>query len=320
MMRGMIRTLVLDVKPEEATLRLDVFLSKRLSRFSRNEIQKRIDAGQITCEGRRAKASRKLFAGESITVRYEVPDIPEDHWKPRAPVILYEDDRLIVVDKTPDIPVHPAGGFGERSILTALKAFHPDQYFAPAHRLDRETSGVLLFAKDQRADQVLKKAFFEKRCKKEYLALVVGTLKEDAFEIDMALGPADEGVRTRWVPRPLAEGGYVAKTRVRVEERFTDHTRVRLFPETGRQHQLRVHLSAIGHYIAGDKLYGPSPELYKEFAQNRGMTPHLWEVLGLGRQALHAHKLSFPHPDDLREVTITSPWPEDLALFEGGLL
>jgi 23S rRNA pseudouridine1911/1915/1917 synthase len=315
----MLRTLVLQVKTEETEKRLDLFLSKRLERFSRNEIQKRIDAGQVTCEGRTAKASRRVFAGESIVLTYEVPDIPEDTWQPKAPVILFEDQWLIVVNKTPDLPVHPAGGFGQRSTLTALKQFHPNQYFAPSHRLDRETSGVLLFAKDRATDHHLKNSFFHKRCKKEYAALIVGAPPQDEFEIDLAIGPTDSGVRTRWVPKEVKDGGYAAKTRVKVEQRFVNHTRVSLFPETGRQHQLRVHLSAIGHYIVGDKLYGPSEELYREFAQNRGMTPHLWEVLGIGRQALHAKKLSFPHPSNNQEMTIESPWPEDLRIFEESL-
>ena len=181
--RGMLRTIVLQVKPEESEKRLDLFIAKRLERFSRNEIQQRIDAGQVACEGRSAKASRRVFSGESIVLTYEVPDIPEDNWQPQAPVILYEDDRMIAVDKTPDIPVHPAGGFGERSTLTALKRFHPNQYFAPSHRLDRETSGVLLFAKDRAADHKLKDAFFHKRCKKEYAALVVGNPTEEEFEM-----------------------------------------------------------------------------------------------------------------------------------------
>jgi 23S rRNA pseudouridine1911/1915/1917 synthase len=313
------RTIVLQVKSEESEKRLDLFLSKRLERFSRNEIQQRIDAGQVTCEGRSAKASRRVFCGEAIVLTYEVPDIPEDNWQPKAPVILYEDERMIAVDKTPDLPVHPAGGFGERSTLTVLKRFYPKQYFAPSHRLDRETSGVLLFAKDRAADHKLKDAFFHKRCKKEYAALVVGTPLEEEFEITLAIGPTTTGVRTRWVPREVDEGGYLAKTRVKVERRFLTHTRLALFPETGRQHQLRVHLSAVGHYIVGDKLYGPSEALYREFAQHRGMTEHLWEILGIGRQALHAKRLSFPHPETGQEMTIESPWPEDLRLYEEGL-
>lgn len=314
------KTLTLLVRPEENNKRLDLFLRERLDRFSRSEIQQRIDDGEVTCQGRTAKAARKVFAGELIRLTYEVPASPLDHWVPPRPVVLFEDARVVLLDKPPDLPVHPCGGFGEKSLLTALKHFRPNENFAPVHRLDRETSGVLLFSKDRGADQFLKKAFFEKRCRKEYAALVVGVIPQDQLEIDQAIGPAEGSqIRARWAPRPVSEGGYSARTRVKVEERFAQHTKVSLYPETGRQHQLRVHLSSIGHYIVGDKLYGPSEDLYREFARNRGMNEHLLEALGLARQALHAQKLTFPHPDETGEVTVESPWPSDLQAFEASL-
>src|SRR5262249_32658855 len=105
---------------------------------------------------------------------------------------------------------------------------------------------------------------------------------------------------------------------IRVIRRYKAHTRLELFPETGRQHQIRAHLQAIGHPVIGDKLYGAPDEVYLEFARARGMTDRLWSILGIGRQALHARRLSFPHPDGAR-ISLESPWPPDLASFEASL-
>lgn len=313
------RVVTLPVRAEEDGLRLDLFLLRRLTRFSRQEIQRRIARGEVARAAHPVKPAARVFSGEAITLRYEVPDLPEDHAPLTAPPVLYEDARVLVVDKGPDLPVHPCGGFRERSVLTALQQARPGERLSPAHRLDRETSGVLLFAKDPNADRSLKRAFLERRCHKAYLALVRGAPSEDEFTIDQAIGPAGSGVRARWAPLPEAQGGYAARTRARVLWRSERGARLLLHPETGRQHQLRVHLSARGLPIVGDKLYSGDESLYTEFAKHRGMTPRLWEVLGAARQALHAHQLSFPHPDDGRALTITSPWPDDLAALEASL-
>ncbi len=308
------RVLTLQVRLEEVGKRLDVFLQHRLHRFSRNEIQQRIDEGSVTISSRSSKAARRLQEGDVVQLCYEVPE--EEPWTPRPIEVLYEDERVIAVEKAPDLPVHPCGSFAERTVLTQLRKQRPGGLFIPAHRLDRETSGVLLFAKDQEADKSLKRSFFLKKCYKEYRALVTGCPQEEQWVIDLPIGPEGGQIRARWAPRSLESGGFAACTHVAVERRFAQHTRLFLRPETGRQHQLRVHLRAAGHPIVGDKLYGPSEDCYREYARARGMTENLWSLLGISRQALHACTLRFPHPSTGREHEVTSLWPEDLRAHE----
>jgi 23S rRNA pseudouridine1911/1915/1917 synthase len=314
-----LRRLTLPVRPGEEGQRLDQFLQRRLSRFSREEVQRRISRGEVSRQGHPSKPSARVFAGEEIVLQFEAPEVPEDTQPLAPPRVLYEDERFLVVDKSPDLPVHPAGGFKNRSILTALQQARPGQYFAPSHRLDRETSGVLLFAKDPATDAALKKSFRERRCEKQYLALCAGSPATDEFSIDLALGPAGGDIRSRWAPLPVEQGGYPARTTARVAFRFQGYTRLVLHPETGRQHQLRVHLEAVGLPIVGDKLYGGDPALYLAFARARQMTDELRAALLIERQALHAHRLRIEHPGDGRWLEVESPWPADLLAFEATL-
>ncbi|MBL8974174.1 MAG: RluA family pseudouridine synthase, partial [Myxococcales bacterium] len=195
-----------------------------------------------------------------------------------------------------------------------------------AHRLDRETSGVLIFGRHGGSATALKRAFFARAVEKRYWALVTGCI-EGHVRIDMPLGPArDSAIRIKMGPREVEDGGLTAVTEVvplaRGTFRGAPITLVECRPETGRQHQIRVHLTQIGHPLLGDKLYG-LPEakflaIVEREAEGQALPParalaELEAELGLARHALHAASLAFPHPADGRPVRFTAPWPADLA-------
>jgi 23S rRNA pseudouridine1911/1915/1917 synthase len=197
------------------------------------------------------------------------------------------------------------------SHLLAERYGGPDRY-APqiAHRLDRETSGIVLCGKSRGSSRSLKMAFEAQRVQKSYLAIVRGVMAEDTCTIELAMAPVTSGLHVRMEPRI---DGLPARTELRVVERRDEHTLVELFPRSGRQHQLRVHLASIGHPIVGDKLYGPEREApFLEHIET-GMTPELLARLGHVRQALHAASIRFNHPASGAPTEVHSQLPPDLA-------
>ena len=315
------------VQESEAGLRLDHFLAKRLSWRSRASIRKLLDADMVSLPGRSARPSRKLVAGDVVTVRLPRPVRDEaylaSHPAPELPR-LFEDDQLIAIDKPPNMPVHPAGRLLNHTVITELHRVYrdfedPSRDVVPklCHRLDLETSGVLLVAKRHEALVHVQQQFEKRTVRKEYLVLVRGEVEGEEGLIDLPLGPSlDSKVRNARGVRHDA-GGQPARTGWRVLERWPGYTRCHIRLHTGRHHQIRVHMAAIGHPVVGDKLYGGEEELF--LRHGRGELDEADRArLELPRQALHSHALVFDHPTR-GELRLESPWPPDLVAFCAGL-
>jgi 23S rRNA pseudouridine1911/1915/1917 synthase len=300
--------------------RLDRFLAERIRRLSRTRIQSIIAAGHVHRLGAGApplpmRAATRVHAGETVRLRRPAPLEP---LVPMHADVVHQEDELLVLDKPAGLPVHPSARY-HRSTLTAVlrRDFGPDHGWRMAHRLDRETSGVMVFGRRGTTDSLLKRAFQERRVHKEYLAIVQGTVQGPA-RIDIPLGPASGSrVRIKMGPRSHSDGGLVACTDLEplavAAFRGQPVTLVRASPRTGRQHQIRVHLAELGHPIVGDKLYGIDEQAFLDVADHVRLMSDLEAELGLSRQALHAFAITIPHPTTGRDVRFTAPWPPELA-------
>jgi 23S rRNA pseudouridine1911/1915/1917 synthase len=312
-----------------AGTRLDLFLAGQFdsanasgARLSRSEIQRLIGEGQITLNGARAKPSARIRANDRIDVRLAPPRDSTIRPEPLSLDVLYEDLDCIVINKAPGIVVHPAAGHSSGTLVNALLYHCPDiqsiggeRRPGIVHRLDKDTSGVMIVAKNAATYQYLALQFKNRSVDKEYLALAWGHVKPDRGLIDRPIGrhPSD---RKRMSSVHSLKKSRAALTEWAVEERFalggvkrprTEVTLLRLRPRTGRTHQLRVHFADLGHALVGDRIYDgkrkiPSPELPSERA-----------LAGFLRQALHAEKLSFNHPCGGRRMTFTAPLAGDLT-------
>ncbi len=292
--------------------RLDHFLKRRIGRLSRTRIQSIIREQIFFSDGRAARPAASVRAGETILLRRPAPVEPE---VPRRFDVLYEDASVLVIDKPAGLPMHTTAKFWRNTLTALLRERYPDEQMEVAHRIDRETSGVLLIARGRAVASFLTRAFARRAVGKTYLALVKGQ-PPDEGRIDRPLKLLDTPSHVMMGPAP---DGLPAVTRFRVLRRFAAHALCEAHPETGRQHQIRVHLQSIGHPIVGDKLYGAGEALFMR-ACDEGVTPELLALFdGLPRHALHAHRLTFPHPDSKQPMTIESPLPADLADYLAAL-
>ena len=307
--------LTFQVARDHAGIRLDRFIQLRIPRLSRSRAQAIIRACAYRSDGSRRRPSDIVKAGEIVLL------VRENFQEPQVPLhfdVLADDGAVLAVDKPPGLPMHPTASYHKHTLSQLLRQRYAGEPFAPAiaHRLDRETSGVVLCGRTPAAERALKMAFEAHRVRKTYLAIVRGELERDSMCIELPMAPARGGLH---VLMQVDREGSPAYTELRVLERRNGHTLLALEPRTGRQHQLRVHLSAIGHSIVGDKLYGPEREA--PFLQyiDSGMTPELRDTLGHERQALHAHSVSFAHPTTGAPTTISAPLPTDLRSLWGTL-
>ncbi len=289
--------------------RLDHFLKHRIRRLSRSKIQTIIVEQVCMADGRRARSSTSVRAGEIVVVNRPAPDEPD---VPREFRVIAEDDTFLALDKPAGLPIHTTAKFYRNTLTWLLRERYPNQRMDVCHRIDRETSGVLLVARGQQASSFLKQAFARRLVDKTYLALVHGVPAQPSGVIDAPTKLLD--TRTH-IMMGVAEDGRPSVTRYEVVRAFARHALVRCEPHTGRQHQIRVHLAHIGHPIVGDKIYRAGETQFMAYC-DEGMTPELLAAFdGLPRQALHAHRLTFPHPRTGAPVTVTSPWPEDLSAY-----
>lgn len=298
------------VEETEQGLRLDVCLTQRDGSLSRSQAKRLIEDGSVLIDGKPARASHRLKSGESVLVR-KPPPAPSGIVPEEIPLdILYEDDAILVVDKPAGMVVHPAAGNPRGTLVNALQ-FHCGSLSAVGgvmrpgivHRLDKGTSGLMVVAKSDEAHQRLSEQFKKRQVSKLYTALVHGSPKQDEGAVDAAVGrhPVE-----RKKMSTASRRGKPALTRWRVLERYGAFTLLEARIETGRTHQIRVHLGSLGHPVAGDSVYGGAKRVIEP--------PALRAVLKkLARQALHASRLSFRHPVTGREMTFESPLPEDMA-------
>ena len=312
------QTLVVD---ESAVgKRLDAYLAACFSTYSRASVQRAIAAGQVTVVDQEVKPALRLELGWTIhvsgieTVRSgpEPEDIPLE--------ILYEDDWMVVVNKPSGMVVHPAKGHWQGTLAAAL-AFRFGELSTTGgpqrpgivHRLDRDTSGVIVVAKHDRAHEALAAQFKNRTTEKEYWAIVRGVPDRDADAIDKPIGPHPK-LREAMAIRPGHPDAKEALTTFEVLERFSRFSLLKALPKTGRTHQIRVHLTSMGFPILCDKLYGGSDRVTaEELSKNyKGVPPSIDAVPVLTRQALHARRLSIAHPDSGERMTFEAPLPKDI--------
>ena len=286
----------LAVGPDEAGRRLDAVVGGLDEVGSRAEAQRLIEAGRVLVDGRAVPKRHLLAEGESVDVRPAAPPPagiePED-----VPLtVRYEDEHLLVVDKPAGVVVHPSAGHRGGTLVHGLVARDIAGGKDPArpgivHRLDRDTSGLLVVARSERAHRRLQRMMRDRLVDRRYLALVHGAAPP-ALTIDRTVG-RDRRVRTRMAVG--AADGREAVTHLRRLEELGRFSLLEARLETGRTHQIRVHLESVGHPVVGDRVYGRRPER-----------------LGLDRQFLHAARLAFPHPETGEPVEVESPLPADL--------
>jgi 23S rRNA pseudouridine1911/1915/1917 synthase len=319
------------VTPDLAGLRLDHFLKAQIPRLSRTKIQEVVHT-QLRRDTADARASDP-DAPESSQVRPLRPNttvLAHERYTisrparreppcPRTFEILHEDDDVLVIDKPAGLPVHASAKFYFNTLTRVMGERFPELDLQICHRLDRETSGILVVAKGRGTSAVVKKAFAQKRVSKTYLAVVHGdppwpelASDEPDFRIDAPIRVA--GVND---PTPLTgvrmltgPGGLPSLTLVRVLERRPPYSLLRCQPVSGRQHQIRVHLADAGYPIVGDKLYAHGDAIFMAFC-DRGITPELAARFLLPRHALHAASITFPHPRG-QPLTIHAALPKDL--------
>lgn len=313
----------------QSMMRLDKYLTQRMTETSRNRIQMAIDAGYVRVNGNVAKSNYKIKPLDEISFVFPYEKRTRDIGPEKIALdIVYEDDDVIVVNKPAGLVVHPGHGHFNGTLLNAL-AYHftyengntpslpPDKIDINdvrqgilVHRIDKDTSGLLLIAKTEEAQFKLAKQFYEHTTKREYVAIVWGNIEEDEGTIDANIARSESDRMKFAVPKDPTKGRH-AVTHFKVLKRFGYVTVVECHLETGRTHQIRVHLKHIGHPLFSDERYGGDKILsgtifskYKQFIEN------CFDILP--RQGLHAKTLGFVHPTTNQEVFFTSELPEDM--------
>ena len=279
----------------DKTGRLDKVVTNIFTDYTRSQLKKMIDDGNIKVNGDVKKANYKVNLGDEIT--FDKPEVKKLSLEPEnIPLdIVYEDDDVIVVNKPQGMVVHPSPGHFEHTLVNALLYHSPlstiNGTYRPGivHRIDKDTSGLLMVAKNDMAHQSLAKQLKDKTNTREYIALVHGNIKEDSGTIDAPLGRSKVDRKKQAV----VKDGRNAVTHFEVLKRYEDYTLVKCVLETGRTHQIRVHMKYIGHPLVGDQLYGPR------------------KTLGNSGQFLHAEKLGFIHPRTNEYLEFTAPLPEN---------
>ncbi|MEK7691294.1 MAG: RluA family pseudouridine synthase [Bdellovibrionota bacterium] len=324
-----------QVRPGEDGIRLDSYLKKLYRKRSREAIQRAIDEGSVVIRRQQSphlhlgkiRASSQVITGDEIlvtSIRKTEPTVSFDYR------ILFEDTDLLIIDKPPNLPVHPAGRYFFNTLLTHLRTHghrtplpgaqdhRPEDYFL-VHRIDKETSGILVMARNARACAALVYQFATRKTAKRYLAITHGTTQE-AFSNDRGIirdAKSAIGLKMRaadTAQEPEAQAAFTEFRRLSVHQGGA-YSLVECLPRTGRQHQIRVHLDDLGHGIVGDKLYGLPEGSSLPFFERGIPTPEAMARLKLPRHALHAAGIGFLHPTTGKELTFDSPLPTDLEEF-----
>lgn len=300
-----------SLPPELVGWRFDRAAAALLPDFSRSRLQAWIRDGRLTVNGARRRLRDALAEGDQLRLQVELE--AEGEWREAAlPLeVVHEDERIIVLDKAVGMVMHPAPGHRDDTVANALLHRYPELAALPraglVHRLDRDTGGLLVVARDLAAHASLVRQMQGREVEREYQAVVIGEPVGGVIEGDIGRHP-----RQRKRMAVLEAGGKPARTRYQVLERFGAHALLRVLLDTGRTHQVRVHMSHIGHPLVGDKLYGARPRLPpspdEELARR---------LRAFDRQALHAVRLRLRHPDDEKPRQWRSELPEDMrALLE----
>ncbi|MCC2681416.1 MAG: ribosomal large subunit pseudouridine synthase [Nitrosospira multiformis] len=298
------RVVELIIPDHCAGLRLDQALAQLLSEWSRSRLQSWILEKRVSVDGACSTPRQKVWGGEKIEL-YPARDSAETAHAPEAIAldIVHEDNAIIIINKPPGLVVHPGSGNWQGTLLNALLHHSPQLSGIPrsgiVHRLDKETSGLLVVAKTLEAQTSLVRQLQKRTVKRDYLVLVWGSISSHGW-VDAPVGrhPVQ---RTRMA---VVASGKEARTRYEVLEQFTDCTLLRCSLETGRTHQIRVHMQSLGHPLVGDPLYGGKAKKGSSATMQLGTFP---------RQALHAHRLELTHPQNGQRMGWEAPLPEDMS-------
>jgi 23S rRNA pseudouridine1911/1915/1917 synthase len=306
----------LDIPADQAGQRLDQALACLLPEYSRSRLKAWIEAGKVRLDGRTPRPRDTLAGGERVVVE-ALPDVADAGTAvPAQPIdlnVVYADEWLIVIDKPAGLVVHPGAGNRDRTLQNALLHFDPALAALPragiVHRLDKDTSGLLVVARTLAAHTALVQRLQAREIERHYLAVCAGVMTAGGA-VDQPIGRH----RTDRLRMAVRADGRESLTHYRVIERFRAHTHVRVKLETGRTHQIRVHLAHVGYPLVGDRTYGGRLRL------PRGATPALLKTLqDFTRQALHAAELALAHPADERPMHWEAPLPPDMRALLAAL-
>jgi 23S rRNA pseudouridine1911/1915/1917 synthase len=312
----------LVVSGGQEPIRLDKFLTARIENISRNKVQQAIDGGMVLVNNKPASANYKVRPGDNIVCYSDKEKVGENIIPEKMALnIFFEDDEILIINKPPGLVVHPASGNYSGTLINGVAYYLQEENktiseetlprFGLVHRIDKNTSGLLVIAKTSHAVASLAKQFFNHSIKREYQALVWGDLKENKGTIVAHVG-RHQRFRKLFEAYPEGDYGKEAITHYEVLERFGYVTLIKCILETGRTHQIRVHMKYIGHPLFNDETYGGNKILkgtifnkYKQFVEN------CFEICK--RQALHAKTLGFVHPVTNQDVLFNSELPEDMS-------
>lgn len=302
------------VKESQLGQRLDQAVAELFVDFSRSRLKEWLLDGKITVNGTVVTKPRtKVMGGECIAVLAELED--EQRWEAQDILlnIVYEDDDILVINKPRDFVVHPGAGTPDRTVLNALLFHYPPIAEVPragiVHRLDKDTTGLMVVAKTVPAQTRLVRDLQKRNITREYEAIAIGKMTAGGM-IDKPIGRHS----TKRTLMAVNQMGKPAVTHYRVAEHFREHTRMRLRLETGRTHQIRVHMAYLQHPLLGDSAYGGRARIPK------GATPELTEMIrAFDRQALHAVMLKFEHPITGEELEFHAPVPDDMVIMTEAL-
>ena len=310
---GEFREHALTLAAEAAGLRFDQALAQALPQYSRARLKTWIDSGAVQVDGRPLRGKDRVLGGEQVRIHAQLSPQGWVQAEAMPLTVLFRDRSVLVIDKPAGLVVHPGAGNLRHTLQNALLALDPKLALVPraglVHRLDKDTSGLLLVARTPEAHTALTAAMAARQITREYLAVCTGAMTGGGT-IDEPIG-RHRTLRTRMAVR---SDGRPAVSHYRIERRFRAHTLVRVTLETGRTHQIRVHLAHIGFPVVGDPVYGGRRRLAK------GSSPALAaELQAFPRQALHAARLKLTHPLTHREHEWRSPLPEDMQRLLGAL-
>ena len=297
------------VHPEESGQRLDIFLAAKLENVTRSAVQRWIARDRVLVAGEHRKARYLVQPGEDVLVE-PLPPEPSEVVPEAIPLqILYQDSHLLVIDKPSGMVVHPGAGNPRGTLANALVHYFQQisrrETIRPGivHRLDKQTSGLLIVAKQEWVHDFLSRQFSSRKIEKQYLALVYKRMDRQKGEIRVPLG-RHPTARTKISTR--SQRPKEALTEYRVLRSYENFSYLQVTPHTGRTHQIRVHLAHLGHAVVGDETYGPRKQQLK--------SPVLASAIrDLGRYFLHANHLTFTHPESKQRVSFESPLPPQLA-------
>lgn len=303
--------LTLPVVKEFSGWRADRFVAHKIPRLSRNRVQRILKTLAFDQNGKAIKPNRILRTKDLVVLYKEPPDEPEVCRDIR---IIFEDEWFVAVDKPARLPVHPTAKYLKNTLTYLLEQLYGSNHRPNlVHRLDAETSGIVLCAKSLDAERIAKGLFAKRKIQKQYLGIIEGHIEPPEGRIEAPISPNPHTIikARMWCGD---ESGLPALTEYSTVARYGTKSLLLLKPRTGRQHQLRVHLKHLGHLILGDKLYAQDESLFLDYMQD-GPTDEIIARAGHTRQALHAHKLSFIHPFSQESMCIESPLPADMQML-----